>query len=101
MLPQMRSNPIRVFLAARFTVDRVAARPRFAYLPFGGGPRQCIGNQFAMVEATLILAIIAQRYQVQLTPGQHIAADPLITLRPKRGIRVRLAARDPAQRNVV
>ena len=98
--PQLWPDPER-FDPERFTADRVAARPKFAYLPFGGGPRQCIGNQFAMVEASLILAMIAQRYQVQLTPGQHIAADPLITLRPKPGIRVRLAARSPAQRRSV
>jgi cytochrome P450 len=85
--PQLWPDP------ERFTADRTAARPRFAYLPFGGGPRQCIGNQFAMVEASLILAMIAQRYQVQLTPGQPVAAEPLITLRPKPGIRARLVAR--------
>ena len=98
--PQLWPDPER-FDPERFTADRVAARPKFAYLPFGGGPRQCIGNQFAMVEASLILAMIAQRHQVQLTPGQHIAAEPLITLRPKPGIRVRLVARSPAQRRSV
>jgi cytochrome P450 len=95
--PQLWPDPER-FDPERFTADRVAARPKFAYLPFGGGPRQCIGNQFAMVEASLVLAMIAQRYHVHLTPGQHIAADPLITLRPKPGIRVRLVARSPARR---
>jgi cytochrome P450 len=90
--PQLWPDPER-FDPERFTADCVAARPRFAYLPFGGGPRQCIGNQFAMVEASLILAMIAQRYHVQLTPDQSIAAEPLITLRPKPGIRARLVAR--------
>jgi cytochrome P450 len=98
--PQLWADPER-FDPERFTADRVAARPKFAYLPFGGGPRQCIGNQFAMVEASLILAMIAQRYQVQLAPGQHIAAEPLITLRPKPGIRVRLVTRSPARRRSI
>jgi cytochrome P450 len=90
--PQLWPDPER-FDPERFTAERVAARPKFAYLPFGGGPRQCIGNQFAMVEASLILAMIAQRYQVQVTPGQAVAAEPLVTLRPKPGIRARLVAR--------
>ena len=93
--PQLWPDP-EAFDPERFTAERVAARPRFAYLPFGGGPRQCIGNQFAMLEASLILAMIAQRYQVQLTGGQRIAAQPLITLRPKPGIHARLVARGDA-----
>ena len=93
--PELWPDPER-FDPERFTPDRMAARPRFAYLPFGGGPRQCIGNQFASVEASLILAKIAERYQVRLTPGQRIAAEPLITLRPKPGIRATLVARGAA-----
>ena len=71
----------------RFRPEQESARPRFAYIPFGGGPRGCIGNQFAMVEAQLIVAAIAQRYRIELVPGQHIRAEPLITLRPSPGIR--------------
>jgi len=71
--PPLWPDPER-FDPERFTADRAGARPKFSYLPFGGGPRQCIGNQFAMVETTLILAMIAQRYEVQLTPGQRIAS---------------------------
>lgn len=96
--PKLWPDPER-FDPERFAADRVASRPRFAYLPFGGGPRQCIGNQFALVEASLILAIVGRRYQVQLVPGQRIVPQPLITLRPKPGIRARLVRRDLAQRS--
>jgi len=70
----------------RFTPERESSRPRFAYIPFGGGPRGCIGNQFAMLEAQLIVAAIAQRFRIELVPGQTIRSEPLITLRPKPGI---------------
>lgn len=90
--PALWPDPER-FDPERFTPDRVADRPRFAYFPFGGGPRQCIGNQFAVVEAQLILATVARRWRVQVEPGQAIEPEPLITLRPKPGIRVRLFPR--------
>ena len=66
----------------RFSEDAVAGRPRFAYFPFGGGPRLCIGNQFALSESQLILATILARYRLQLIPGRVIEPLPLITLRP-------------------
>ena len=61
--------------------------PRFAYFPFGGGPRVCVGAGFAMMEAVLLLAAIAQQFQVTLEPGQAIGMLPSVTLRPKNGIR--------------
>ena len=67
--------------------------PRFAYLPFGGGPRQCIGNAFAMMEAILLLATTAQRFRLTLVPGQTITPTPYVTLRPEPGIRMTLARR--------
>ncbi|MBV9712223.1 MAG: cytochrome P450 [Ktedonobacteraceae bacterium] len=70
----------------RFSEDAMTARPRFAYFPFGGGPRLCIGNQFALCEAQLILATILARYRLQLVPGTVIKPAPLITLRPSRHI---------------
>jgi cytochrome P450 len=90
--PKLWPEPDR-FEPERFAPDREAARPRFAYIPFGGGPRGCIGNQFAIVEAQLIVAAVAQRYRIDLMPDQTIRPDPLITLRPKPGIRAKLTNR--------
>ena len=67
--------------------------PRFAYFPFGGGPRQCIGNSFAQMEAVLLLAAIAQRFRLSLAPGQRITPTPYVTLRPEPGIRMLVARR--------
>lgn len=66
----------------RFSSQQAAGRPRFAYFPFGGGPRLCIGNQFALSEAQLILATILSRYQLRLLPGAVVTPEPLVTLRP-------------------
>ena len=84
--PRWFPHPER-FWPERFTAEAKAARPRFAYFPFGGGGRQCIGESFAMMEATLALATIAQRWRIALVPGQNIEPQPKITLRPKNGIR--------------
>jgi cytochrome P450 len=67
--------------------------PRFAYFPFGGGPRQCIGNTFALMEASVVLATIGQRFRFGLTAGHKVTPLASITLRPKNGIQVRLEAR--------
>ena len=90
--PALWPDPDR-FDPGRFTPEREAERPRFAYIPFGGGPRGCIGNQFAMVEAQVIVAAITRRFRVTLVDGQTVRPEPLITLRPAPGIRVRLARR--------
>jgi cytochrome P450 len=74
-----------VFDPKRFAPERTNARHRFAYLPFGGGPRVCIGNQFAFTEAQLVLATILPRYQFRLLPGAEMVPEPLITLRPRGG----------------
>ncbi len=62
--------------------------PRFAYFPFGGGPRVCVGAGFAMMEATLLLAAIAQRFCLSLIPGHPVEALSSATLRPKHGLRM-------------
>ncbi len=67
---------------------RNLALPRFAYFPFGGGPRVCVGAAFGMMEAVLLLATIAQKFRIDLVPGQTIEKLPSVTLRPKRGIQV-------------
>lgn len=77
----------------RFTPEAKARRPKFAYFPFGGGGRQCIGESFAWMEAVLSLATIAQRWRVQPVEGQKIELMPKITLRPKYGIRVKVLPR--------
>ena len=83
------------FEPERFTPAAVALRHRFAYLPFGGGPRICIGNGFAIAEAQIILAAIAQHYRVHLAPNHAVQPIGLVTLRPKNGIWVTLEARTP------
>jgi len=72
---------------------RATSLPRFAYFPFGGGPRVCIGAGFAMMEAALLLATIAQQFRIQIAPGQTVKMQPTVTLRPKNGIPVTLKRR--------
>jgi cytochrome P450 len=84
--PRWYPDPLS-FRPERHTAEAKAARPRFAYFPFGGGGRQCIGESFAWMEATLALATIAQRWRLELVPGQRIELQPRITLRPKDGIK--------------
>lgn len=67
--------------------------PKYAYFPFGGGPRLCIGQQFAQMEAALMLATIAQRYQLELVPSHKVTPEASLTLRPHDGIKVVLHAR--------
>jgi len=70
----------------RFTPDRALHRHKYAYLPFSGGQRVCIGNNFALMEATLILAMAAQRFRLELVPGRPVRAQPTSTLRPQPGV---------------
>lgn len=70
-----------------------SAPPRFAYIPFGGGPRICIGNHFAQVEAALILARVSQCFRLDLLPGADVRVDALVTLRPRGGLTVQAVPR--------
>jgi cytochrome P450 len=75
-----------VFDPQRFTPERVAARPHYAHFPFGGGPRLCIGSNFALMEAQLVLAAVVQRYRFRLVPGHLVVPEAKITLRPRYGM---------------
>ena len=87
------------FRPERWEGDLLKRIPRFAYFPFGGGPRQCIGNSFALMEAALVLATIAQQYRFRLVEGHPVVPLASITLRPRYGIRAVLEAR-PAKSRV-
>ncbi|HEY4899709.1 MAG TPA: cytochrome P450 [Terriglobales bacterium] len=77
----------------RWSAEHEQPTPKFAYFPFGGGPRVCIGNSFALMEAAILLAAVAQRFQISLVPGQTVEPLASITLRPKSGVRVQLRRR--------
>ncbi|MCI0665375.1 MAG: cytochrome P450 [Acidobacteria bacterium] len=79
------------FRPERWASEQIKLLPKYAYFPFGGGPRLCIGNSFALMEAKLILATIAQKFHLDLVPDQTVRPLPSITLRPKNGIKVILA----------
>ena len=90
--PAIYTDPER-FDPDRFTPENEAKLPKYAYLPFGGGPRVCIGNSFAMLEARLILLTVLQRFHLQLSPGQTVRAQQLFTLRPKGGLPMEIQPR--------
>ena len=71
--------------------------PKFAYFPFSGGPRVCVGNSFAMLEAVLLAATIARRFRFELVAGHRVATWATVTLRPKDGIRLVCRAVEPAK----
>jgi cytochrome P450 len=79
------------FRPERFADDRVQARPSHAYLPFGTGPRACIGRGFAFLEVVLALALIVRAYELSPAPGLSVEAEPLLTLRPRNGLFLRLS----------
>ncbi len=81
------------FRPERWENDLLKRLPRFAYFPFGGGPRQCIGNTFALMETTLILATIARKFRLRLVANHPVVPLASITLRPRHGVRVTLEAR--------
>ena len=84
-LPAYWEDPER-FDPERFSPERSADRPKFVYLPFGAGPRQCIGNHFALIEAHIVVTTLAQRFRLRLVPHHPVEPWPLITLRPRFGM---------------
>jgi cytochrome P450 len=77
----------------RWTPEFRAALPPFAYFPFGGGPRRCIGDSFAWMELVLVVATIAQHWQLRLVPGHRVEPQPLVTLRTRHGMRMTVTKR--------
>ncbi len=88
--PALWENP-SVFDPERFSPERSASRHRFAHVPFGGGPRYCIGNHLAMLELPIMVAMIAQRYRFRTVPGQSTEFLPSIVLRPRHGMKMTLS----------
>lgn len=90
--PRWFADPL-AFRPERWGEESVSRLPKYAYFPFGGGPRLCIGNYFATMEAVLVLATVAQRFRLHLVPGQTIELLPTVALRPKHGLWVKLEGR--------
>jgi cytochrome P450 len=91
--PRYFSSPEN-FRPDRWLDEKSRKLPRFAYFPFGGGPRQCIGAAFAQMEAVLLLATIAQRFRLRAVPGHEVIPVPSFTLRPKHGVRMTIERRE-------
>ena len=94
-MPQNFDEP-EAFKPERFTPEFEKSLPKYAYMPFGGGARVCIGNAFAMMEAQLILAAIAQRFRLELAQDKPVQYKAQITLTPEDGIQMRLVERETA-----
>jgi len=83
-----------IMVSERFLPEYEEMMPKFAYFPFGGGPRVCIGNAFAMMEAQLILATMAQKYRFELESGQQIETNAQVTMSPVNGLKMRVMERE-------
>ena len=88
------AEPLR-FDPDRWLPERAKAIHKYAYFPFGGGPRICIGNHFAMMEAVLVLATLLRAYRFELLPGQTLELQPAVTLRAAKDLKMRLVPRPP------
>lgn len=87
--PNIWPNP-SVFDPERFTPENIKQRDKNAYIPFGGGPRMCIGNNFAIMEIVMLLAKLLYHFDLELLNTEPVESEPLITLRPKQAIRMRV-----------
>jgi cytochrome P450 len=83
------------FCPERWNNDFARTLPKYAYFPFGGGPRVCIGNQFALMEGILLLATIARRFRLRLAPDYALRLQTAITLRPREGMPMQIRRRPP------
>ena len=85
--PRYYPDPFR-FDPERWAPAAQAGRPKFAFFPFGGGARVCIGESFATMAGVLLLATLAQQWRMRLVPGHRVALQPLMSLRPRYGMRM-------------
>src|SRR5215471_13855187 len=90
--PRYFAHP-EAFLPTRWAAPPDAGPSRYAYFPFGGGPRQCLGEGFAWMEGLLVLTTVAQTWRMALVPGPPVAPWGLVTLRPQQSIQVHLTRR--------
>jgi cytochrome P450 len=90
--PRWFTDP-HAFRPERWGEESTSRLPKYAYFPFGGGPRLCIGNYFATMEAVLILSTVARRFRLRITPGHNVEVLPALSLRPKHGLKMTLEAR--------
>jgi cytochrome P450 len=90
--PRYFEDPER-FMPERWLTPKDPPLPRFAYFPFGGGPRVCIGNHFAMMELVLVLASLLQQVELTVVPGYRLELAPFVTLRPRHGVPVTVRRR--------
>jgi cytochrome P450 len=93
-LPGLWENP-DAFDPERFAPEQVAKRPQFAYIPFGAGPRQCIGDNLGLMEGVLTIAMVAQHYRLRLAPGARVGPEATATLRPRGGLPMTIHRRGP------
>jgi len=93
--PDFWENPNR-FDPDRFSEENSVGRDRWCYLPFSAGQRVCIGNSFSLFESQLILAVLVQRCEFSMVPGQSIEPEVIATVRPSAPVKVQLAWREPA-----
>ena len=91
--PRFFPDPFK-FDPERWTAEAREARPKFSYFPFGGGPRVCIGEQYAWMEGALLISTIAQHWRMRLAPGQRVEPKAMITLRPRYGMRMIVEERE-------
>jgi cytochrome P450 len=91
--PQVWEKP-EVFDPERFTTEQIAARHPFAYIPFSAGPRKCVGDEFAMLEGPLSIAMILQKYNLNILPDQNFSAKMGATMRPGNGVKATLSLRN-------
>jgi enediyne biosynthesis protein E7 len=70
----------------RFAADRAVDRPRYAYIPFGAGPRFCVGNHLGMMEATFVIAMLARELTLTKVPGHRVVREPMLSLRMRGGL---------------